>query len=88
MSVPAAHPQPAPAPVTPSASPLPLNGEARQTAPLAADIGGTMTKVAFWIPGDTEIDLPTFVVPEEASMTGSNLYPDPVFKVAGCGAAG
>lgn len=87
MSVPVSHGPPASTVPVQSASPLPLNGESRQTAPLSADIGGTMTKVAFWIPGNTEIDLPTFVVPEEASMTGSSLYPDPVFKVAGRGAA-
>ncbi|EKE41679.1 pantothenate kinase 1, putative [Entamoeba nuttalli P19] len=66
---------------TKTQSPLPLNGVRRRTAPLSADIGGTMTKIVFWIPGDTDIDLPKYVEPEESVMSGFDLYPDPVLKV-------
>ncbi|ELP90736.1 pantothenate kinase, putative [Entamoeba invadens IP1] len=64
-----------------SQSPLPLGGEKRRTAPLSADIGGTMTKIVFWIPANTDIELPQFVQPEENAMSVYELYPDPVLKV-------
>ena len=64
-----------------STSPLPLSGESVRTAPLTADIGGTMTKVVFWVPENTEIELPQFVQTEEGTMIELSITPDPSLNV-------
>ena len=61
-------------------SPLPLDGQKRQTAPLSADVGGTMTKIVCWLP-ENSVGLPQFVISEEESMDNLHIYPDPILKV-------
>ncbi|KAL7722908.1 pantothenate kinase [Entamoeba marina] len=65
-----------------SCSPLPLDGCSRRTAPISADIGGTMTKMVFWLPGNKNFGkLPSYVSSEENGMSELNLHPDPTLTV-------
>ena len=64
-----------------SKSPLPLDGIKRQTAPLSADVGGTMTKLVCWLPESPNINLPQYVISEVESMSDIHIFPDPILKV-------